>query len=45
MHRAESSTTHPIFIEAEIAVETLKRYKYPDIDQIPANLIQAGGII
>jgi hypothetical protein len=27
----------------EIAIEELKRYKSPNIDQIPAELLQAGG--
>jgi hypothetical protein len=32
----------PISSVVEIAVEKLKRYKSPGIDQIPAELIQAG---
>jgi hypothetical protein len=31
------------FSEVEIAIEKLKRYKSPGIDEIPAELIQAGG--
>jgi hypothetical protein len=33
----------PSSSEVEIAIEKLKRYKSPGIDQIPAELIQAGG--
>jgi hypothetical protein len=33
----------PSSLEVEIAIEKLKRYKSPDIDQILAELIQAGG--
>jgi hypothetical protein len=29
--------------EVEVAIGKLKRYKLPDADQIPAELIQAGG--
>jgi hypothetical protein len=29
--------------EVEVAIGKLKRYKSPDADQIPAELIQAGG--
>jgi hypothetical protein len=29
--------------QAEAAVGKLKRYKFPNVDQIPAKLIQAGG--
>jgi hypothetical protein len=30
-------------LEVEFAIGKLKRYKSPDVDQIPAELIQAGG--
>jgi len=33
----------PIPFEIEIATESLRRYKSPGTDQIPAELIQAGG--
>jgi hypothetical protein len=32
----------PIAFEVEMAIEKLKRYKSPGIDQIPAELIKAG---
>jgi hypothetical protein len=31
--------------EVEIAIQTMKRYKSPGINQFPAELIQAGGNI
>ena len=40
---AEPLIPHPTLLEDEIAVEKLKKYKYPGIDQIPAELIQNGG--
>jgi hypothetical protein len=33
----------PSSSEAEVAIGKLKRYKSPGVDQIPAELIQAGG--
>jgi hypothetical protein len=33
----------PSLFEVEIAIAKLKKYKSPAIDQIPAELIQAGG--
>ena len=33
----------PSAFEVEMAIEKLKRYKTPGIDQIPAELIKAGG--
>jgi hypothetical protein len=36
-------TTDTTTSEVEIAIEKLKRLKSPGIDQIPAELIQAGG--
>jgi hypothetical protein len=33
----------PRSLKCEIAIEKLKRHKLPGIDQIPAELIQAGG--
>jgi hypothetical protein len=35
----------PSRLEAEIAIAKLKKYKSPGSDQIPAELIQAGGEI
>jgi len=31
--------------EVDTAIEKLKRHKSPDIDQIPAKMIKAGGTI
>jgi len=44
MHTANPLITEPSSLEAEIAIE-LKRYKSTGIDQILAELIQAGGKI
>jgi hypothetical protein len=41
IHTAEPLVTEPSSSEVEIAIEKLKRYKSPGIDQIPAELIQA----
>jgi hypothetical protein len=43
IHTAEPLVPEPSSYEVEIAIERLKRYKSPGIDQIPAELIQAGG--
>jgi hypothetical protein len=43
IHTAEPLVPEPSSSEVEIAIEKLKRYKSPGIDQIPAELIQAGG--
>jgi hypothetical protein len=43
IHTAEALVPEPSSSEVEIAIEKLKRYKSPGIDQIPAELIQAGG--
>jgi hypothetical protein len=43
MHTAEPFVAQPSALEAEIAIGKRKRYKYPDVDQITAELIQAGG--
>jgi hypothetical protein len=32
-----------MFLRAEVAIEKLKSHKSPGIDQIPAELIKAGG--
>jgi hypothetical protein len=43
MHTAEPFVSQPSASEVEVAVGKLKRYKSPGVDQIPAELIQAGG--
>jgi hypothetical protein len=43
IHTAESSVPETSASEAEVAVGKLKRYKSPDVDRMPAELIQAGG--
>jgi hypothetical protein len=43
MHTAESLVPEPSSSEVEIAIEKLKMYKSRGIDQIQAELIQAGG--
>jgi hypothetical protein len=43
IYTAEPLVPEPSSLEVEIAVGKLKRYKSPGIDQIPAELIQAGG--
>jgi hypothetical protein len=40
---AEAFATAPSASEVGVAVGKLKRYKFPGVDQIPAELIQAGG--
>ncbi|KAJ4433774.1 hypothetical protein ANN_16086 [Periplaneta americana] len=40
---AEPFIPEPTLSEVEIAIEILKKYKSPGIDQIPAELIQEGG--
>jgi hypothetical protein len=40
---AEPLVPEPSAFEVEMATEKLKRYKSPGIDQIPAELIKAGG--
>jgi hypothetical protein len=45
IHTTEPLVPEPSSSEVEIAIEKLKRYKSPGIDQIPAELIQAGGNI
>jgi hypothetical protein len=34
---------HPSISEVEVAIGKLERYKSPGADQIPAEIIQAGG--
>jgi hypothetical protein len=43
IHTAEPLVPQPSAFEVEMAIEKLKRYKSPGIDQIPAKLIKAGG--
>jgi hypothetical protein len=43
MDTAELLAPEPSSSKVEIAIEKLKRYKSPGIDQILADLIQAGG--
>jgi hypothetical protein len=43
IHTAEPLVPDPSSSEVEIAIENLKRYKSPGIDQILAELIQARG--
>jgi hypothetical protein len=45
VHTAEPLVPEPSAIEVEMAIEKLKRQKSPGIDQIPAELIAAGGRI
>jgi hypothetical protein len=43
IHTAEPLVTEPSDSEVEMAIENLNRHKSPGIDQIPAELIKAGG--
>jgi hypothetical protein len=43
VHMAEPVVPGPSRLEAEIAIAKLKKHKLPGSDQIPAELIQAGG--
>jgi hypothetical protein len=43
MHTAEPSVPKTSASEVEVAIGKLKRYNSPSVDQIPAELIQAGG--
>jgi hypothetical protein len=45
VHTAEPLVPGPSRLEVEIAIAKLKKYKSPGSDQIPAELIQAGGEI
>jgi hypothetical protein len=45
IHTAEPLVPDRSPFEVEIAIESLKRYKSPGSDGIPAELIQAGGEI
>jgi hypothetical protein len=43
VHMAEPLVPGPSRLEVEIAIAKLKNYKFPCSDEIPAELIQAGG--
>jgi hypothetical protein len=43
IHTAELLVPEPSALEVELAIEKLKSHKSPGIDQIPAELIKAGG--
>jgi hypothetical protein len=43
MNTTKPSVPKPSCFEREIAIWKQKRYKSPDVDQIPAEQIQAGG--
>jgi hypothetical protein len=43
IHTAEPLVPEPSLVEVEIAIGELKSYKSPGTDQIPAELIKAGG--
>ena len=43
IHTAEPLVPEPSTFEVELAIEKLKSHKSPGIDQIPAELIKAGG--
>jgi hypothetical protein len=45
VHMAKPLVPGPSHLEVEIAIAKLKKYKSPGSDQIPAELIQAGGEI
>jgi hypothetical protein len=43
IHTAELLVPEPSALEVELAIEKLKSHKSPGTDQIPAELIKAGG--
>ena len=43
IYTAEPLVPQPSAFEVELAIEKLKSHKSPGIDQIPAELIRAGG--
>ena len=42
-HTAEPLVPEPSTLEVQLVIEKLKSHKSPGIDQIPAELIKAGG--
>ena len=45
MHAAEPLVPEPSTFEVEMAISKIKRRRLPGVDQIPAELIKAGGKI
>jgi hypothetical protein len=43
IHTAEPFVPEPSAAEFEVAIRKMKRYKAPGSNQIPAEMIQAGG--
>jgi hypothetical protein len=43
IHTAEPPVPGPSAFEVEMAIEKLKGFKSPGTDQIPAELVKAGG--
>ena len=43
IHTAEPPVPEPSVVQFELAIGKLKRHKSPDKDEIPAELIKAGG--
>ena len=43
IHAAEPLVPEPCALDVEMAIEKLKRHRSPRIDQIPIELIKAGG--
>jgi hypothetical protein len=43
IHTAEKYVPEPSASEVEVPIGKLKSYKSPGVDQIPAELVQAGG--
>jgi hypothetical protein len=43
IHTAEPLVPQPSLVKVEVAIENLKSYKSPGTDQIPVELIKAGG--
>jgi hypothetical protein len=43
IHTAEPLVPEPSLVEVEIAIAKMKSYKSPGTDNIPAELIKAGG--
>jgi hypothetical protein len=43
IHTAEPLVPEPSLVEVEIAIGNLRSYKSPGTDNIPAELIKAGG--